>query len=120
MEWWNFVDWSDTFKDGDPPMEENGQSSILSLQFVAALRAAADLETAFGSAQQAEHDRALASRIAAAVYKTCWDPARHLIADTPARQAVLPACQHPGHPGGCRSARGSSGVDEDGAHATLR
>jgi len=86
MEWWNFVDWSDTFKDGDPPMEENGQSSILSLQFVAALRAAADLETAFGSAQQAEHDRALASRIAAAVYKTCWDPTRHLIADTPARQ----------------------------------
>jgi alpha-L-rhamnosidase len=86
MEWWNFVDWSDSFKNGDPPMEENGQSSILSLQFVAALRAAADLEMASGSAPQAEHDRALAARIAAAVYKTCWDPARHLIADTPARQ----------------------------------
>jgi len=86
MEWWNFVDWCDTFKDGDPPQEENGQSSILSLQFVAALRAASDLETAFGSAQQAGHDRALAARIAAAVYKTCWDPARHLIADTPARK----------------------------------
>jgi hypothetical protein len=86
MEWWNFVDWSKEFKDGVPPEEENGQSSILSLQFVAALRAAADLETAFGSAQQAEHDRALASRIAAAVYKTCWDPARHLVADTPARK----------------------------------
>ncbi|MDR3677513.1 MAG: alpha-L-rhamnosidase N-terminal domain-containing protein [Acidobacteriota bacterium] len=86
MEWWNFVDWSDTFKNGDPPMEQNGQSSILSLQFVAALRAAADLETAFGSAQQAEHDRALASRVAAAVYKTCWDPKRRLIADTPVRQ----------------------------------
>ncbi len=85
-EWWNFVDWSDTFEDGDPPMERDGQSSILSLQFVAALRAEADLETAFGSAQQAEHDRALAARIAAAVYKTCWDPARHLIADTPARK----------------------------------
>jgi len=86
MEWWNFVDWCDTFKDGEPPLEENGQSSILSLQFVAALRAAADLETAFGSAQQAEHDRALAARVAAAVYKTCWDPTRHLIADTPGRK----------------------------------
>ena len=86
MEWWNFVDWSDSFKDGDPPMEHDGQSSILSLQFVAALRAAADLETAFGSAQQAEHDRALATRIAAAVYKTCWDPSRHLLADTPAHK----------------------------------
>ena len=86
MEWWNFVDWCDVFKDGVSPQEENGQSSILSLQFVAGLRAAADLETAFGSAQQAEHDRALAARIAAAVYKTCWDPSRHLIADTPARK----------------------------------
>ncbi len=86
MEWWNFVDWPEAFHDGVPPQEANGQSSMLSLQFVAALRAAADLETALGSAQQAEHDRALASRIAAAVYKSCWDPARHLIADTPARK----------------------------------
>ncbi len=86
MEFWNFVDWPDAFRDGVPPQEANGQSSMLSLQFVAALRAAADLETAFGSAQQAEHDRALASRIAAAVYKSCWVPARHLIADTPAHQ----------------------------------
>ncbi len=85
MEWWNFVDWPQAFQDGVPPQEANGQSAILSLQFVAALRAAADLETAFGSTQQAEHDRALASRIAAAVYRTCWDPARHLLADTPAR-----------------------------------
>jgi len=86
MEFWNFVDWPDAFRDGVPPQEANGQSSMLSLQFVAALRAAADLETAFGSAQQAEHDRVLASRIAAAVYKSCWVPARHLIADTPAHQ----------------------------------
>jgi hypothetical protein len=86
MEWWNFVDWTDTFKSGDPPMEQDGQSSILSLQFVAALRAEADLEAALGSAPQAEHDRLLASRIAAAVYRTCWDPARRLMADTPARR----------------------------------
>jgi hypothetical protein len=84
MEWWNFVDWPDAFKDGVPPQEKDGQSSILSLQFVAALRADADLETAFGSAQQAANDRLLASRITAAVYKTCWDPSRHLLADTPA------------------------------------
>jgi hypothetical protein len=85
MEWWNFADWPQAFQNGVPPQEANGQSAILSLQFVAGLRAAADLETAFGSAQQAEHDRALASRIASAVYRTCWDPARHLLADTPAR-----------------------------------
>jgi len=86
MPWWNFVDWADSFKGGDPPMEENGQSAILSLQLVAALRAEADLESALGSAQVAEHDRALAARITAAVYKTCWDPERRLVADTPARR----------------------------------
>ena len=86
MDWWNFVDWCEEFKDGVPPMEKDGQSSILSLQFVAALRAAADLESALGSAQQAAHDRALAARISAAVYKTCWDPQRHLMADTPAHK----------------------------------
>ncbi len=86
MEWWNFVDWVDAFDDGVPPQEKDGQSSILSLQFVAGLRAAADLEAAFGSAREAARDRALASKIAAAVYQACWDPARHLVADTPARK----------------------------------
>ena len=85
MEWWNFVDWPVTFDDGVPPLDVNGQSSILSLQFAAGLRAAADLETAFGSAQQAQHDRAVAAKIVAAVYKTCWDPDRRLLADTPFR-----------------------------------
>lgn len=86
LEWWDFVDWPDEFRDGVPPLEKDGQSSILSLQFAAALRAAADLETAFGSPQQAAHDRALATRITTAVYKTCWDPGRHLMADTPAHR----------------------------------
>jgi alpha-L-rhamnosidase len=85
-EWWNFVDWVDAFDDGIPPQEKDGQSSILSLQFVAGLRAAADLEAAFGSAREAARDRALASKIAAAVYRACWDPARHLVADTPERK----------------------------------
>ena len=86
LEWWDFVDWNKQFDDGVPPQEPNGQSSILSLQFVAALRDAADLESAFGSAESGDHYRKLASRIAAAVYKQCWDPPRTLIADTPARK----------------------------------
>ena len=86
MDWWNFVDWTKDFKDGVPPQETDGQSSILSLQFAAALREAADLESNFGSKRQAESDRALAARIARAVYETCWDPSRGLLADTPARK----------------------------------
>jgi hypothetical protein len=86
MDWWNFVDYTRAYRGGIPPLEENGQSSILTLQYAAALRDAADLEAAFGSAPQAQQDRALATKLAAAVYRTCWDPARHLLADTSAQK----------------------------------
>jgi alpha-L-rhamnosidase len=86
LEWWNFVDWNKDFKDGVPPQEADGQSAILSLQFAAALREAADLESGLGSAERADHFKSLAGRITAAVYKTCWDDSRRLIADTPARR----------------------------------
>ena len=86
QDWWNFVDWPHDFDDGVPPLEKDGQSSMLSLQFAAGLRAAADLEASYGDPARAAHDRALASKIAAAVYKACWDPTRHLVADTPARK----------------------------------
>jgi hypothetical protein len=86
LKWWNFVDWPTEFDDGRPPEDANGQSSMLSLQFAIALRSAADLEESYGSKEQAAHDRQLASKIAAAVYRTCWDPARKLVADTPAHK----------------------------------
>ena len=86
LEWWNFVDWTPQFKNGVPPEEADGQSSILTLQFVAALRNAADLESSFGSKSFAEQDLALAARIAQAVYEKCWDPTHGLLADTPARK----------------------------------
>jgi hypothetical protein len=86
LEWWNFVDWTSDFEDGVPPLERDGLSAALSLQFAAALAEAADLEASFGLPERAQHDRALAVRIRDGVRKACWDPARHLIADTPARQ----------------------------------
>lgn len=86
LHWWNFVDWTPQFKDGVPPQEADGQSSILTLQFVAALQEAADLESIYGSKYFAEQDRALAEKIAHDVYAMCWDPSRGLLADTPARK----------------------------------
>jgi len=87
LEWWNFVDWSKEFKNGVPSLEANGQSAILSLQYAAALREAAELESAFGNAERAAHYRALAAKIVAGVRKTCWDPSRRLVADTPAKRS---------------------------------
>ncbi|HUI42958.1 MAG TPA: alpha-L-rhamnosidase C-terminal domain-containing protein [Terriglobia bacterium] len=86
LPWWPFVDWAEEFRDGEPPQEADGQSSILSLQYAAALGEAADLESALGDPGLARQDRTLAARISAAVYRTCWDPARHLLADTPAKR----------------------------------
>ncbi|TAM82590.1 MAG: alpha-L-rhamnosidase [Acidobacteria bacterium] len=86
LEWWNFVDWTHQFNAGVPPEERDGQSSILTLQFVAALQNAADLESSYGNKSFAEQDRALAAKIARAVYDRCWDPVRGLLADTPARK----------------------------------
>lgn len=86
LPWWPFVDWAEDFRDGDPPQESIGQSSILSLQYAVALREAADLEAAFGDPEQANQDRALAARLSSTAYSTCWDAARHVLADTPAKE----------------------------------
>jgi hypothetical protein len=86
LQWWNFVDWTEDFKSGVPPQEADGRSAILSLQFAAALREQADLESSFGSSERAEHYRSLAAKIIEAVRKECWDSTRHLVADTPAKQ----------------------------------
>jgi alpha-L-rhamnosidase len=86
LEWWDFVDWTKDFEAGVPPQEPDGQSAILSLQLAGALRNAADLESALGSAERATHDRALAARITRAVYAKCWDSSRRLLADTPAKK----------------------------------
>ena len=85
LEWWNFADWVDSFEDGEPPTNNGGESAILSLQFALALREAADLEAAFGSAAQAATYRATADKVVAAVVKACWDAGKGLLADTPAR-----------------------------------
>ncbi len=69
-----------------PPQESSGQSSNLSLQFALALKDAAEMESSFGSAEHAAHDRAVAANIVETVRKTCWDAGRGLIADTPSRK----------------------------------
>jgi hypothetical protein len=86
LEWWNFVDWVDGhgFDFGEPPFEDGGGSSILSLQFALALREAAGLERAFGTAARAAEYEALASSVVDAVRRFSWDDSRGLLADTPA------------------------------------
>lgn len=80
------MDWVPEWQDGVPPLDADGQSSILSLQFAGALREAAELEDALGSPERAQHDRELRTRIIEAVRHTCLAPTRRLIADAPAKK----------------------------------
>jgi hypothetical protein len=86
LEWWNFVDWVPEWKNGVPPLDTNGQSAILTLQLAAALGEAADLESAFGIPERAEHYRTLRARIIDAVRHNCLAARRRLIADTPSKK----------------------------------
>lgn len=82
---WHFVDWSFAFH-GSPPEDKDGGSVPETLQFLAALRDAADLEDAMGDPTRAKAYRENAARIATAVYRTSWDDKRQLLADTPTKQ----------------------------------
>lgn len=83
LPWWNFIDWTSGYKDGVPPQNAHGDSAAITLQFVEALRNAADLETAFGDPGRAALYRRHARQSLQAVYRLCWDPQRQMIADTP-------------------------------------
>jgi len=88
LEWWNFADWVDgaDFHDGEPPTDDDGESVVLSLQFVLALREAAFLEDAVGSTDRGMRYRALADRVASAAKRAAWDAGRRLFGDTPSRR----------------------------------
>jgi hypothetical protein len=83
--WWPFVDWGTDFGFGIPPEDPDGGSTSMALQFVEALRNAADLETALGQPARAEAYRAAAERTVNAVKKLCWNKEYALFADTPAQ-----------------------------------
>ena len=88
LEWWNFADWVEgaEFSDGEPPTDEGGESVILSLQFVLALREAADLEAAVGATERAGRYRAVADRVVEAVKRAAWHEGRRFFGDTPSKR----------------------------------
>ncbi|MCX2477721.1 alpha-L-rhamnosidase N-terminal domain-containing protein [Pedobacter sp. MC2016-15] len=84
MEWWHFTDWSKGFTGmGVPPGAEDGNSSILSLQYAYTLKQAADLYKHFGQQGKADECTELAKSIGKGTLKHCYDPARGLVADSP-------------------------------------
>ena len=85
LPWWPFVDWAKDFDAGVPPQDENGGSVPITLQYVEALRNAAELESVMGDARQAAEYQSAAARAVRAVRNLCWNKQYGLVADTPAQ-----------------------------------
>jgi len=78
-----FVDWVPTWRDGTPPGAFDGHSSILDLQLLLALQAAADMEEFFGQENLTARYRQVADRMSKAIFRTYWSETRKLLSDTP-------------------------------------
>ena len=85
LPWWPFVDWGKDFEFGVPPQDQDGGSAPITLEYVEALRYAAELESAYGEPHFAQQDREAAARAAVAVFKLCWNQQYGLLADAPSQ-----------------------------------
>jgi alpha-L-rhamnosidase len=86
ISWWPFVDWGKDFGFGVPPEDANGGSSIITLQYIEALRYSAELESALGDPVRAKRYREAEIHAMNAIRKLCWNNTYSLIADTPAQK----------------------------------
>ncbi|WP_164981501.1 alpha-L-rhamnosidase C-terminal domain-containing protein [Silvibacterium dinghuense] len=87
MLWWEFGDWTSGYPYGTPPQDADGGSTFLTLQFVAALQEARELELKFGSAERAAQYEAMIERAREAVNRESFDAASGLYADTPEKKS---------------------------------
>jgi alpha-L-rhamnosidase len=86
LPWWEFGDWTATYRDGVPPQEADGGSALLTLQFIEALHDAGELESRYGSHERAQEYEARIRKASAALNAKNWDPRYGLYADTPAKK----------------------------------
>jgi hypothetical protein len=94
VEYWNFVDWavewawSDEKGIGGVPAGgmNDGNSSILTMQFAYAAERAAELFRYYGQQEKADKYSEIAKQLTKAVYEKCWDESHGYLADTPAKK----------------------------------
>lgn len=93
MKWWNFVDWNHAFPNGTPDGATDGNSSVLTLQYVMTLQQAAAIFSFYGKTNEAAHYRQLADELSKATYGECFDTKKGLMANTPKKNTFS---QHAG------------------------
>lgn len=93
MKWWGFVDWNHAFPNGVPDGATDGNSSVITLQYIQTLQQAGDLFLYFGKANEGAHYKQLADELSNATYRQCFDTSKGLMANTPAKKSFS---QHAG------------------------
>lgn len=81
MPGWSFIDWVPAWDNGMGPGVVGGDSSIVNLQWVLCLQAAAELEEALGDPDLARRCRRIAAEVSAAITQRWWNASRGLLAD---------------------------------------
>jgi alpha-L-rhamnosidase len=79
LPWWSFIDWVSS---GEIPTYSAGnESCATTLEYLGALKDAADLEDALGDPIFAKRDKDQAEIVRRNIYSQCWTPDRGLLAD---------------------------------------
>lgn len=82
---WPFVDWVPGWDEGCGPGVRAGDSSIVNLHWVLALKAYGELEAHFGAPELAARAERWAARVGREIVAQFWDEPRGLLADTHGR-----------------------------------
>ncbi|MDX2276635.1 MAG: family 78 glycoside hydrolase catalytic domain [Hyphomonadaceae bacterium] len=85
---WNFIDWKDGLSGRDAMARTQPPATcVISLLYLGALDQMMMLERAVGEVSRAENFQAQSQRVRSGVQSQCWDEARGLYADTPAKNS---------------------------------
>jgi hypothetical protein len=81
LPWWSFIDW--VTKGEIPTYDANGESCVTTLEYLGALKDAADLEKGLGNPHLAVSYQDRAAHVRSGIYDKCWSGSRGLLADNP-------------------------------------
>jgi hypothetical protein len=83
LEWWNFTDWAQGFKNGVPPGADNNYSANVALQYVYALQNAIEMFRSLGYKSEADQYALIEQKVRNSVMTNCYNKEQKLIAETP-------------------------------------
>jgi len=86
VKWWEFADWTSGYPGGVPPQDADGGSTLITLQFIEALKNAGELESKYGSQERAAQYKQMAAKASDTLNRLNWDEHYSTYADTPAKK----------------------------------